>query len=515
MTKLIKRIVYAFILLSCAYAQAPLKVGGAGVPLPSAMLEVVSTANPYKGVLFPRLTTVKRDSISAPATSLLIFNSTANKYQYYDGANWVGLNGATGATGPTGTTGAGGALGYYGVFQDSTSQSITDTTVNYIMKIGVTDESNGVVLSNNYIKFNYAGTYNIQFSAQFINSGAAIHDVNIWFKKNGVAITASNSIVSVPGKHAGVNGHAIPSWNYMITLAAGDSMSIWYRTSDTDVSIESLGSFDGVPKTPSIILTAQQVMYTQVGPTGATGSTGSTGSIGVTGATGPTGSTGTAGSTGATGVTGTTGSTGVTGITGATGLTGVTGSTGSTGETGYTGATGTAGTNGATGATGSTGTTGATGATGATGVSTVFLAATSSTATGATGTTQYVAITGLSTSLDASSKYLVEIQYWVTVSAVTTGVNVGISAPTGSTINLSGRMNTTTALANQAFLTQVNGLYTTLTFITYSGGSGLCNLQGTVTTGVTAGTLTAGFGKVTSGTCQALGGATYMKVTKL
>ena len=70
MTKLIKRIVYAFILINCAYAQAPLKVGGAGTPLPSAMLEVVSTANPYRGVLFPRLTTVKRDSISAPATSL-------------------------------------------------------------------------------------------------------------------------------------------------------------------------------------------------------------------------------------------------------------------------------------------------------------------------------------------------------------------------------------------------------------------------------------------------------------
>jgi len=110
----------------------------------------------------------------------------------------------------------------------------------------------------------------------------------------------------------------------MLTMAAGDSLSIWYRSSDTDISIETLSNFDGVPKTPSVILTAHQVMYNQLGPTGATGPTGlvgATGSVGTTGPTGITGATGTAGTNGATGATGIAGTNGVTGSTGITGAT--------------------------------------------------------------------------------------------------------------------------------------------------------------------------------------------------
>lgn len=63
----------------------------------SAILEARSTS---KGVLFPRMTTTQRNAISSPATSLIIFNTTTGKYNYYTGSAWAEL-GASGTANPT------------------------------------------------------------------------------------------------------------------------------------------------------------------------------------------------------------------------------------------------------------------------------------------------------------------------------------------------------------------------------------------------------------------------------
>ena len=96
---------------------------GVGVPAgdihPSAELEVKSTT---KGFLPPRMTYAERNSIAAPATGLLIYqtdavaNNPAGLY-FYDGTAWkngLGVVGATGATGPAGTAGINGTTGATG-----------------------------------------------------------------------------------------------------------------------------------------------------------------------------------------------------------------------------------------------------------------------------------------------------------------------------------------------------------------------------------------------------------------
>lgn len=473
MTKLIKRIVYAFILINCAYAQAPLKVGGAGVPLPSAMLEVTSTANPYRGVLFPRLTTVKRDSISAPATSLLIFNSTSSKYQYYNGAAWVGLDGATGATGATGTTGAGGSLGHYGAFQDTTIQTAAAINTGYPIYIGIVDEANGVYLPNgSHIQFGYAGTYNVQFSAQFSNSVSADHDVEIWLTKNGTAVPSSNGKISVPSKHGSTDGHIVASWNYILTLAANDSLQFYWSTENTNVQLQTYPINGSTPFTPSMIVTAQQVMYTQVGPTGVTGATGPTGA---TGATGPTGATGAAGDTGDTGVTGATGSTGDTGVTGSTG---------------------------ATGATGATGETGATGATGTNAWTEIIMSAT----TGVTSTT-LVNIPGMVTpTLVSGGVYEIEFVATANPGAVTTGCKLGVNSTGTSPVVSVWHIGQTTQTANigtsaNGFFSQnANNVASNGTFLTSSAVTGMLYMKGIIMVGTGSPVLSMRALKVTSGT---------------
>lgn len=51
----------------------------------SALLEMESTD---QGMLTPRLTAAQRDAISSPATGLIIYNTTTDFFNYYDGTVW-------------------------------------------------------------------------------------------------------------------------------------------------------------------------------------------------------------------------------------------------------------------------------------------------------------------------------------------------------------------------------------------------------------------------------------------
>lgn len=54
----------------------------------SAILTLTSTS---KGFLPPRMTTTQRDAIVSPATGLVIYNTTVNSLQLYNGSNWSTL----------------------------------------------------------------------------------------------------------------------------------------------------------------------------------------------------------------------------------------------------------------------------------------------------------------------------------------------------------------------------------------------------------------------------------------
>ena len=54
-------------------------------PHASAMLDIVSN---NKGLLIPRITTAQRTAIAAPATGLLVYDTTLNLFYYYDGTAW-------------------------------------------------------------------------------------------------------------------------------------------------------------------------------------------------------------------------------------------------------------------------------------------------------------------------------------------------------------------------------------------------------------------------------------------
>ena len=285
----------------------------------------------------------------------------------------VGVTGATGVgiTGATGAAGAGGALGYWGSFWDTTNQTPVEINTAQAVTLNSYDAANNgvTVASSSQVTFGYQGVYSITFSVQLTNSSTALGTTQFFLKKNGAILADTNSHYDVPDKQGSSFSSEILTVNFVLSLSANDYIQLFWQTTNANVSLETLPATGAYPRTPSVILTATQVMYTQLGPTGATGVQGATGPAGVTGPTGPTGETGPVGVTGATGVQGTTGPTGPVGVTGATGVQGITGPTGPIGVTGATGETGPVGVTGATGIQGTTGPIGVTGPTGVQGPS--------------------------------------------------------------------------------------------------------------------------------------------------
>lgn len=58
---------------------------GTNNPHITAALDIASNS---KGLLIPRLTTTERDLIASPATGLLIYNTTTNGIEFFNGTNW-------------------------------------------------------------------------------------------------------------------------------------------------------------------------------------------------------------------------------------------------------------------------------------------------------------------------------------------------------------------------------------------------------------------------------------------
>jgi hypothetical protein len=73
----------------------PIGAGNVGIgtstPNSKAMLDITSTT---QGFLPPRMTTTQRDAITSPPAGLMVYNSTTNKLNFYNGTAWEAVTSA-------------------------------------------------------------------------------------------------------------------------------------------------------------------------------------------------------------------------------------------------------------------------------------------------------------------------------------------------------------------------------------------------------------------------------------
>ena len=138
----------------------------------------------------------------------------------------------------------------YGAFSSNLTQTTTANTAT-LMTMNTTDFTSNVTLNSSNITVEYAGIYNLQFSAQLENSANQPEDVYIWLRQNGNNIIGSTGVVGLSArKNPGDPSHDIKGWNYFLSMNARDNVSIHWSATQNTVSIPFYAA-SGSPTKPA------------------------------------------------------------------------------------------------------------------------------------------------------------------------------------------------------------------------------------------------------------------------
>lgn len=145
----------------------------------------------------------------------------------------------------------------YGAFYDTTTQLAAVINTAYAMTFNSTSVIDGVTLGTptSRVICNVPGIFNFQFSAQLTKTAAALGNVYIWVRINGVDQTESATKVTLSGSNAA----QVAAWNFIYPMAANDYFELMWSTDDTNCKILAQAAVAPVPAIPSIILTVSQV----------------------------------------------------------------------------------------------------------------------------------------------------------------------------------------------------------------------------------------------------------------
>lgn len=150
----------------------------------------------------------------------------------------------------------------YGDFYDSTDQtgSISAATAvkfgsSNINTKGVTVVTNGSALTR--ITYAAAGTYMVGPSLQLSNSAASDYDVTVWLAKQGTAIPATATNVTVP--KTGDGGNAFFTTVFYVTVTAGQYIEVMWLPENTAITIEYTAAGAIAPAVPSAIVVTERI----------------------------------------------------------------------------------------------------------------------------------------------------------------------------------------------------------------------------------------------------------------
>ena len=141
----------------------------------------------------------------------------------------------------------------YGSFYDTTDQTAAVINTAYAMTFNSTDITQGVYIGTptSRVYVDTHNVYNIQFSAQFVNTAGGTHNVWVWLRKNGTNVANSATTLRLQGN----NAEEVAAWNFLLDMNAGDYFELMWEVSDLAVSLLADPASAVHPAIPSVILT--------------------------------------------------------------------------------------------------------------------------------------------------------------------------------------------------------------------------------------------------------------------
>lgn len=152
----------------------------------------------------------------------------------------------------------------YGSFSSTATQTVPVINTPTRVAFNTADIATGMYfVPGDGIHVEQDGIYNVQFSAQLVNSDTQIHDADFWLRRgsgSGAAVDVPNtaSITSVSGTHGGQPGYHVIAANFYVTLAAGDYIELWWAANSTQLALTYLPPITTPfvsPGSPSIVTT--------------------------------------------------------------------------------------------------------------------------------------------------------------------------------------------------------------------------------------------------------------------
>ena len=143
----------------------------------------------------------------------------------------------------------------YGAFYSTITQS-GSANVSQSMSYNNTDYSEGIsIVNGSQITLENVGVYNIQFSAQIVDTGGGDSTIRIWLKKNGTNVPNTATKIFLQS-----NKELVAAWNWIVPATSpNDYYVIAWQTTDNDAHILYEPASGNYPAIPSIILTVTQV----------------------------------------------------------------------------------------------------------------------------------------------------------------------------------------------------------------------------------------------------------------
>jgi len=127
----------------------------------------------------------------------------------------------------------------YGTFEERAD--ITFATVNtpQILDLSESEYTVGMSLASNRITVSYAGVYNLDVSALFVNTSSQIHEAYIWVRVNGTDVPHSATKFSVVESHGGTDGYMPININHPLELDANDYVEVVAAVDNTGIYLEN------------------------------------------------------------------------------------------------------------------------------------------------------------------------------------------------------------------------------------------------------------------------------------
>ena len=127
----------------------------------------------------------------------------------------------------------------YGTFEQRADITFATANTPQVLTLTEDEYTIGMSLASNQITVDYAGIYDLDVSALFVNTAVQIKEAYLWVRVNGTDVPHSATKFSVVESHGGVDGYMPISINHPLELDANDYVELVGAVDNTGIYLEN------------------------------------------------------------------------------------------------------------------------------------------------------------------------------------------------------------------------------------------------------------------------------------